>query len=144
MEEMRSLGASASDPPSSIPRKPVGFGDSYSQKSPNTQQDWPDDAGYDDLLRPEEHEANSKHQPQIERHIYIPIWTMDILSLCLAAVSFVAIVITLAIHQDRPLPEWPHLISINTLIAIFTAILKASLLMPVAEGKAENIHYRRH
>jgi hypothetical protein len=63
------------------------------------------------------------------------IWFMEILSLVLAIIALIAIYITLTIHNDRPMPEWPKLISINTLISIFTAILKASLMMPVAEGK---------
>jgi hypothetical protein len=61
-------------------------------------------------------------------------WLPEITSLALACVAFAAIVVTLAIHQGRPLPQWPHLISINSLIAIFNAIFKAALAMPVAEG----------
>ena len=56
-------------------------------------------------------------------------------SLLLAYVVFTAIFVTLAIHQGQPLPQWPGLISINALIAIFTAIFKAALVMPVAEGE---------
>ncbi|KAF6829451.1 hypothetical protein CMUS01_08161 [Colletotrichum musicola] len=37
-------------------------------------------------------------------------------------------------RYGRPLPAWPSLISINSLIAIFTALFKASLIFPVAEG----------
>ncbi|KXH38468.1 hypothetical protein CSIM01_05593 [Colletotrichum simmondsii] len=40
----------------------------------------------------------------------------------------------LAFHDGKPLPHWPDLISINTMAAVFTAIFKASLMMPVAEG----------
>ncbi|CAI0643376.1 unnamed protein product [Colletotrichum noveboracense] len=46
-----------------------------------------------------------------------------------------AIAIILSIHQGQPLPNWPDLISINSLVAIFTAIFKASLIMPVAAGE---------
>jgi hypothetical protein len=62
-------------------------------------------------------------------------WLSEIISLVLACIAFTTIVITLAIHQGRTLQEWPLLISINTLVAIFTAIFKAALVMPVAEGK---------
>ena len=68
------------------------------------------------------------------RKIFYYAWIIEITSCVLACVAFTAIVISVAIHQDRPLPQWPQLISINSLIAIFTAILKASILMPVAEG----------
>ena len=62
-------------------------------------------------------------------------WLIEILSLVVASLAFAAIVITLAVHQNRPLPQWPHLISINSLISVFTAILKAALILPVAEGR---------
>lgn len=66
-------------------------------------------------------------------------WLIEILSCLLATVALIATIVTLAIHRGRPLPQWPHLISINSLIAIFIAILKAAVLMPVAEGR-----YRIH
>ena len=59
---------------------------------------------------------------------------VEIFGACLAVVAFMAIIVTLAIHQDRPLPQWPHMISINALIAIFTGVFRFSLLIPVAEG----------
>ncbi|KAL8660013.1 MAG: hypothetical protein Q9202_006839 [Teloschistes flavicans] len=61
-------------------------------------------------------------------------WLLEIVSSFIAALALLAIIVTLAIHQGRPLPQWPHLISINALIAVFTTIFKASLLMPVAEA----------
>ena len=61
-------------------------------------------------------------------------WLPEILSSLIATLALVAIIIILAVHQGKPLPEWPHSISINALIAIFTVVFKASLLMPVAEG----------
>ncbi|KXH65228.1 hypothetical protein CNYM01_13633 [Colletotrichum nymphaeae SA-01] len=61
-------------------------------------------------------------------------WWMEILSSLLAIGCLIAIVIILAFHDGKPLPHWPDLISINTMVAVFTAIFKASLMMPVAEG----------
>ena len=62
-------------------------------------------------------------------------WLLEILSSCLAVVALMAIIVTLAVHSEKPLPQWPHAISINALIAVFTAIFKGCLLMPVAEGR---------
>lgn len=61
-------------------------------------------------------------------------WLLEIASCLLACLSFFAIISTLAVHEGRPLPEWPDLISINSLIAIFNTVLKGCLVMPVAEG----------
>lgn len=66
-------------------------------------------------------------------------WAWEVLSCCMSAASLAAIVVTLFIHDDRPLPQWPHYITINSLIAIFAAILKASIMMPVAEGNSWDV-----
>ena len=83
--------------------------------------------------------AQSKQRSQrdtfgrLERVVSHP-WLLEILSSFIAALALMAIIVTLAVHQGRPLPQWPHSISINALIAVFTTVFKASLLMPVAEG----------
>ncbi|MCJ1470976.1 hypothetical protein MMC07_009624 [Pseudocyphellaria aurata] len=101
-----------------------------------------------DSLRPQtyelldtEHPSQPVRQPLRRRVIPGPFkrilsyaWAMEILSLVIAILSLAAIYITLAIHSNRPLPQWPKAISINSLISIFTVVLKATLLMPVAEG----------
>ncbi|KAF6816732.1 hypothetical protein CPLU01_13787 [Colletotrichum plurivorum] len=61
-------------------------------------------------------------------------WWLEILSSLLALGSIIAIVIILSLHEGKPLPRWPALISVNSLVAVFTAIFKASVVMPVAEG----------
>ena len=66
-------------------------------------------------------------------------WTWDILSCVVALLCVVSIVIILTIHRGRPLPQWPRMISINSLIAVFTALMKAALIFPVAEGKSTAI-----
>ncbi|KAK2015112.1 hypothetical protein LZ32DRAFT_646084 [Colletotrichum eremochloae] len=62
------------------------------------------------------------------------VWWMEIFSSVLALGCIIVIVVILSIHQGKPLPSWPRLISINSLISIFTAVFKASLTLPVAEG----------
>ncbi|KIX98246.1 uncharacterized protein Z520_06326 [Fonsecaea multimorphosa CBS 102226] len=78
------------------------------------------------LLRHDKNQSNT--------HNAILAWGVETVGLLIAILAFIAIIITLAVHQGRPLPGWPHLISINALIAVFTAILKAALVLPVASG----------
>lgn len=78
--------------------------------------------------------------PGLLKRILTYAWAIEIASILIAILALSAIYITLVIHSDRPLPRWPGLISINSLIAIFTVILKAALIMPVAEGMAFNVH----
>lgn len=62
------------------------------------------------------------------------IWFLEILSILFALGCLIAIVIVLIVHQNNPLPSRPELLSINSLISVFTTFFKAALIMPVAEG----------
>ncbi|KAH0021500.1 hypothetical protein KCU78_g6088, partial [Aureobasidium melanogenum] len=61
-------------------------------------------------------------------------WLFEILACALALLALAAIVITLAVHDGRPLPEWPFNISVNALVSIFGVILKTSMMLPVSES----------
>jgi hypothetical protein len=63
-------------------------------------------------------------------------WLVECCCLIRASLAFAAIVITLAVHQNKPLPQWPSLISINSLVAIFIAVMKTALMVPVVESKS--------
>ncbi|OCL05885.1 hypothetical protein AOQ84DRAFT_379147, partial [Glonium stellatum] len=65
------------------------------------------------------------------------LWIAELLSCFLAIAALVIIVIILATHQNKPMSQWPRLISINSLVSIFTSIMKAAMLLPVAEGISE-------
>jgi hypothetical protein len=62
------------------------------------------------------------------------LWVLELLSCGMAVACFVAIVVILAVYQDRPLPNSPDAISINSWISVFTAVMKAAIMLPVAEG----------
>lgn len=64
-------------------------------------------------------------------------WLNETMSILVSLGALTAIVVILATHQDQPLPKWPSLISINSLISIFSSILKAALLLPITEGISE-------
>lgn len=61
-------------------------------------------------------------------------WLWEVLSILGATVALAAMIITLVLHQDKILPKWPSAITINALIAVFSAILKACVVMPLAES----------
>ena len=63
------------------------------------------------------------------------MWIVEMLSYLLAILALAVIVIILAVHQNKPMPQWPDLISINSLVSIFASIMKAAMLLPVAEGR---------
>lgn len=61
-------------------------------------------------------------------------WYMEMLACVIALVALAAVVITLKAHDGLPLPKWPFHISVNALVSIFSVILKATMLVPVAQG----------
>ena len=64
-------------------------------------------------------------------------WVWEAASYLLALAALVAIIVTLKTQDRKPLPKWPRLITINSLVSVFTSILKASMIMPIAEGIGE-------
>ncbi|PQE12952.1 Carboxylic ester hydrolase protein [Rutstroemia sp. NJR-2017a BBW] len=65
------------------------------------------------------------------------IWSTELLSLLVAALSLVALVLILSLHQGQPRPQWPYKITVNALISVFIALFKAALLFAVAEGTSQ-------
>lgn len=64
-------------------------------------------------------------------------WTPEIASVVLALLMLAAIVILLATRRGKPLPSWPSILGINSLVAIFSSVFKVALLFPVGEGVSE-------
>ncbi|KAL1650425.1 hypothetical protein SLS58_001243 [Diplodia intermedia] len=64
-------------------------------------------------------------------------WLTEILAYIVSLIALAAIVITLATHDGRPLPDWPFRVSINALISVFAVILKATMMIPVAEAVSQ-------
>lgn len=61
-------------------------------------------------------------------------WAAELVSSIVALAALAGMVGTLASHQGRPMPKWREGITLNTLVAVFSAVLKSALIMPVAEG----------
>lgn len=62
-------------------------------------------------------------------------WIFEVLALLVSITSFAAIVILLVLYDKKPQPEFAYSLNINTFIAIFTTILRATLVFMVAGGK---------
>ena len=73
-------------------------------------------------------------KPPTRRWNNIRNWWLEILCLCVVNAALLAIIVTLSTHNDRPLPEWPYKVSVNTLVAVYVVILKGAMLLIVTEG----------
>ncbi|KAF6807899.1 hypothetical protein CMUS01_14010 [Colletotrichum musicola] len=59
-------------------------------------------------------------------------WLFEVLALLVSVASFAGIVALLLLYDDKPQPEFEYSLNINTFIAIFTTILRATLVFMVA------------
>lgn len=78
-----------------------------------------------------EHQSNLK--ASVLKHS-LRTWWLEFLTCGLVLIALVAMTITLILHQDRPLPDWPYRLSINSLISIYVVVLKSGVLLIIAEG----------
>ncbi|KAL9611182.1 MAG: hypothetical protein Q9167_004167 [Letrouitia subvulpina] len=70
------------------------------------------------------------------------VWWVEAGACFLSMAALFAFVATLYPHQDRPLPQWPYKISVNSLISIYVIIIKAMVLFVIAEGMSQ-LKWRR-
>ncbi|KAH7391646.1 hypothetical protein BKA64DRAFT_747158 [Cadophora sp. MPI-SDFR-AT-0126] len=125
------------------PSKPPAYFNDGPQTSPTTEVD----------ASSQEHEINpmlqtgvrspsdtAKHEPyskapgyRTRRFDLTWKWKWELLSLVGTTMSLVAIVIVLNHYDGQPSPKWPYEITLNTLVSVFSTLLKALMMMAVAE-----------
>ena len=134
MEEMQSLVNSR--PSTNLtPRKPLPKLNLSSHKpSPEVQEDVAAVAENDNLTTQRNSRKTARHCTRFAIDI---IWLPEIMSFLFAVIAFLAIVILLAVRKDKPLPNWPSLIGINSLVAILSSVLRIALLFPIGECVSE-------
>lgn len=79
------------------------------------------------------------------RHAGGGSWHLEIISLIASVLSIAAIISVLFHFNERPLPDWPNGITVNTLIALLTAITNASIAAPLSSGLSQLkwIHFKQ-
>jgi hypothetical protein len=77
----------------------------------------------------------SKAQSQTTKSKISPVrsWSWEIASLIFAIALLVAIIAVPAHYNDKVLKRWPYDISLNTIIAILSTFMRASMMLVVAE-----------
>jgi hypothetical protein len=61
-------------------------------------------------------------------------WAAETCSCIFALLSLAGLIATLHAHQDRPLPQWPQLVNINSIISLFSMLIRAGVGVILAEG----------
>jgi hypothetical protein len=65
----------------------------------------------------------------------VTVWWAETISLLMAIGAFLAIVTILAVYDNQEQPAWKYSLNLNTLVAILSTLLRASLVVIVEEGK---------
>ena len=68
-----------------------------------------------------------------KRRSAITAWGFEAAVLAGALGSFAAIIVILSIYNGQESPVWQYSINLNSLVAILSTILRAALMVPVAE-----------
>lgn len=71
-------------------------------------------------------------------HLATDWWLWELCATMTSLISFLAIILILRLHEGRPLPDRPFSITINSLVSIFATIMKAAMLVPIAEGISQS------
>ncbi|KAI9148362.1 hypothetical protein HJFPF1_12193 [Paramyrothecium foliicola] len=65
---------------------------------------------------------------------YLKTWAPEILWLVLTLGLFTTLVIVLAEFNDKPMPNWPLGLTLNTLVAVLATLCRTTITVPVAEA----------
>jgi hypothetical protein len=87
-----------------------------------------------------------KHPNQNPKHTrfgtsqldFLKPWWIEISACVLVLLAIIAIVLTLAIHHNQPLPNWPFGVSVSSPVSVFVVILKGGMLLILGEGSTPN------
>ena len=71
------------------------------------------------------------------KHLQGGSWTVEIISFTIALLALAAIIGVLAHYNGKSMPSWPTGITLNTLIALLTAIANAALASPLQQGLSQ-------
>lgn len=64
-------------------------------------------------------------------------WLAELLSFGVSLLAVVAIIIILKIYDGQPMSKWPHSITLNSLLAIFTTLAQMGLMIPISEALSQ-------
>ncbi|RTE84812.1 hypothetical protein BHE90_000647 [Fusarium euwallaceae] len=60
------------------------------------------------------------------------VWRLEAASLLLSFSCFILIIVVLAHFDQKGLPDWPLSITLNSFLAFFTTLIKATFMLPVS------------
>lgn len=68
-------------------------------------------------------------------------WTAEACSYTFSVLTFAGIVTMLLCHQNKPLPKWPHLLTVNSIVSLFSMLMRTSIGLVLAEGTSQSSNH---
>ncbi|KAF4774256.1 hypothetical protein HER10_EVM0010910 [Colletotrichum scovillei] len=78
-------------------------------------------------------EKNSLLYKPLGRVSTLKQWNLEFAALLTSVIAFIVMVILLVVSNGKPQPTWAYSVSINTLVAILTTLLRAAMLFVLSE-----------
>lgn len=75
-----------------------------------------------------------KHSNTPQPHGFFLSWWQELLACAGFVAALIALFATLWQYRDKPSPDWPDWLSLNSIIAIYLVLLKSCVLLVTAEG----------
>lgn len=77
----------------------------------------------------------TKGKPLIKKTLVS--WWPEIVWCIFTTGLLISLVVLLKIYNNKPAPQWPNGISINTVIAAIATIYRAAMVLPISEGLSQ-------
>ncbi|KAI1413437.1 hypothetical protein F5Y13DRAFT_198748 [Hypoxylon sp. FL1857] len=61
-------------------------------------------------------------------------WLFEIIAWVVSAIALAVIIIIIAVTDEKPLPQWPMNITLNSFVSFMSTLMKAALIIPVTES----------
>jgi hypothetical protein len=79
-------------------------------------------------------DANETPPKSDNQQSWARLWMWELAAIALAVGILVAIGVILSVHDGKPIPRWRLGVNINSLVAILTTLLRALIMVFIAEG----------
>jgi hypothetical protein len=71
---------------------------------------------------------------QAVNRVWSKSWTAETCSYIVSILSLAGLVTTLMAHEEKPLPQWPQLVNINSIISLFSLVMRTCVGVVLTEG----------
>jgi hypothetical protein len=66
-------------------------------------------------------------------------WTAETCSYIFSLLTLAGLIITLLAHQSKPIPQWPQLVTINSVVSLFSLLMRAGVGIVLTEGTSQKL-----